>query len=252
MTLLLIIIIFIICFLLITKRNYTENFLQKKNNLHKYFDSIYVITLPKRKEYIKNVMNSLSIKPIYFKAIDKDKLNFTELSNKNIIKKNYRVRGAIACQQSHLSVLKKFLKSSSKTCLILEDDLKKSDLNLDEFNSSVDNLMKDLPKTFDILYLGRCFDNCKIQKKISNNLVQNFHPKCTHAYGVTRKAAEIIIKNLEYNMSMPIDWNYATLIKEKKMKSYASYPAIFHQNRKELGSTIGSNSSLPECSRKFK
>ena len=54
--------------------------LESGNSLNKHFDVIYVITLPKRKEYIKDIMKKLKIECKIFDAILKDKLDKKKLN----------------------------------------------------------------------------------------------------------------------------------------------------------------------------
>jgi hypothetical protein len=241
------IIIIIVSFIINLKNK--ENFSNKHANaLHKYFESIYVITLPKRKEYIKNVMDNIELKPIYFDAIKKETIDITQLSRENYVDINYKKgNGRIACHLSHLTVLKDFLKTTNKRCFIFEDDVKKIDIPLSELNSKIDNIMDNLPYTFDIIYFGRCWDKCHKQNYISDNLVRTYFPQCRHSYGVTRKGAEIIIKKSIPLIDKGGDQNIAILIENGELEAYAVTPNLFFQNRDVLGSNLNNLDSLNEC-----
>lgn len=147
--LLIIILIIIILIIAIFLKNNYNNFTSTTNNsLHKYFDKIYIITLPERKESMEKLMNKYKINPIYFPAILKKNIDYQELINNGFLEKSYykeKNHGRIACHYSHISVLKEFLKSNAKTCLIFEDD-NEIDVSYEEFNKIIDNSMKIMPK----------------------------------------------------------------------------------------------------------
>ena len=241
------IIIIIISFIINLKHK--ENFSDDNINvLHKFFESIYVITLPKRKEYIKNIMDSIDLKPIYFDAIKKETLNIHKLAKENFVDINYKKgNGRIACHLSHITVLKEFLKTTNKRCFVFEDDIRKIDISKKELNNKINNIMDNLPYTFDIVYFGRCWDKCHKQSYISDNLVRTYFPQCRHAYGVTRKGAEIIIKKSIPLIDKGGDFNIAQLIEKGELEAYAVTPNIFFQNREELGSNLNNLDSLNEC-----
>jgi len=236
----------IIIYILINKR---ENF-TSKSILHNYFDSIYVITLPKRRQYIENIMLKMQIFPTYFNAINKDLIDRNKLINEGFIHKNYKnSNGRIACHNSHINVLKQFLKTKNNSCFIFEDDIKGLDMSKTSFNEIVSESIKQLPTSYDIIYFGRCWDTCSKQIQITKNLVKAYKPQCRHAYGVSRKGAKKIIK-----LSLPmIKWGgdtiIAKLIQNGIIEAYAITPQIFKQNRTELGTNLGNNDALLECSR---
>ena len=47
----------------------------KKNWIDNLFDETYVITIPKRKNYVNKIMKTMKIKPVVFKAFEQDKLD---------------------------------------------------------------------------------------------------------------------------------------------------------------------------------
>lgn len=220
----------------------------RKNILHNYFDLIYVITLDKRKTYIKNVMKNYNIQPIILDAYPKNKIDRESLIKQKFIDINYKNNnGRIACHYSHILALKKFLNSNKKNCLIFEDDIKDESKEFYKFEYNLENSLKKLPKKYDIIYLGRCWDNCTQQIKLTQNLVKAYSPKCRHAYGVSRSGAEKIIK---YSLPMKNsggDTIISNLIKKNHILAYAITPQIFRQNRDELGSNLNNKDNLYEC-----
>ena len=230
---------------------------KNKNIFHKHFDKIYALTLPKRESYIKKTLQTFGIKPEIFTPVLKKNIDIDFLHREGIIDKNNLMKrtiflhplkkSEISCSYGHISILKKFIRSKAKNCLIFEDDISDIDKNnLDIKNiskSSIGNyetrnfnwykktllkIMKTLPRDYDILFLGRCCDNCSKERKINDNLVKVYSPLCLHAYCVSRKGAINIINNLP--LKMTIDLFIAKLIRQKILKAYASYPSLFFQN----------------------
>jgi|SaaInlStandDraft_7_1057024.scaffolds.fasta_scaffold03583_2 GR25 family glycosyltransferase involved in LPS biosynthesis len=247
--------IIIILLIILLLNNYKRQTISNMANINwsspiqKYFDKIYVITLPQRKEYIENIMKNINLNPIYFSAKLKNELDYNKLINDNIVKRQFVKKknyGRIACHYSHISVLQNFLDSNAETCLIFEDDIRPIE-NVTHLNDTFKNNISELPDDWDILYLGRCWDNCKKQTKISLNIYKLYTPKCRHAYAVTKKGAEIILK---YSIPQYIagDKIYAELIKNNKLQAYGFSPQLFLQNRENLGSTLGNINVLKECS----
>jgi len=243
-----ILLVFILCYY---KKNIKYLYQYKKNILHNYFDDIYIITLPQRKEYIKTIMDDLKINPIYFEAIDKNRIDYNKLLNNNFILKDYYKptnHGRIACHYSHMKILETFLKTDKKSCFIFEDDISPINIEYKDYNNIIKNSLDNLPSDWDIIKLGRCWDNCTKMDKINEHLYRVYSPKCRHAYGVSRKGAKKILDNTipMYNNG---DVMISNLIKEKNIICYAIVPSIFNQNRYKLGSTLNNSLNIPlECS----
>ena len=213
------------------------------NYLNKYFDQVYVITLPNRKSYIQSVMREINLSCHYFPAVLKNKLNKENLiSSRFLSPKNNLNDGQIACHLSHISVLKKFLKSGANNCLIFEDDLKTPEVS----NTTIFSTMNSIPKDYDIIYLGRCWDSCRNTIELNNYVVKCYSPQCRHAYGVSRKGAEKIIK-----YSQPLvkagDATISEYIKRGQIIAYAPKKSFFFQNREQLGSNLNNTSIQREC-----
>jgi GR25 family glycosyltransferase involved in LPS biosynthesis len=226
--------------------NMRKNSIGNYNLLNEYFDQINVITLPKRRKYITNVMNSFKIKCNYFPAILKNNINRTQLIQSGFISSKSKLNnGQIACHQSHITVLKIFLQSSDKNCLIFEDDLKYPNFNI-KYNDRIKNIMESLPDDYDIIYFGRCWDKCSKNISLNSYLVKCYIPQCRHSYGVTRKGAEKII-NYTRNLLKPGDYTISRLIKKGVIIAYGSKPSIFIQNRERLGSNLGNRYIQKEC-----
>ncbi len=216
-------------------------------NLNKSLKLSYVITLPNRKNYIEGIMPGFGLNPIIFPATLKENLLRDSLTTSKFLNPESKLNmGQIACHYSHIEVLKTFLKTSEPLALIFEDDIEPAKKGINYYNLQIKNILNNVPNDFDLIYLGRCYDRCQYDENISPGLVRCFWPLCRHSYIVSRKGALSII-----NQTLPLkiqgDNTIANLIKSKKLIAYAAKPALFHQNRKHLGSNLNNNDTLREC-----
>lgn len=239
---LILVLILLLGFLLYKRKSESFN-----TNLNKSLKLSYVITLPNRKNYIERIMPGFGLNPIIFPAILKDTLLKDHLIKSNFLNPESRLNmGQIACHYSHIEVLKTFLMTSEPLALIFEDDIEPAKKDKNYYNLQIKNILNNVPNDFDLIYLGRCYDRCQYDENISPGLVRCFWPLCRHSYIVSRKGALSIIKQT-LPLKIQGDNTIANLIKSKKLIAYAAKPALFHQNRKELGSNLDNNDTLREC-----
>ena len=213
------------------------------HSLNQYFEQIYVITLPQRKTYIQNIMRKINLNCFYYPAFLKKNINKQELIKSGFLSPQFKINeGQIACHLSHILVLKKFLKSNFRNCLIFEDDLKIPQVS----SSLLDVTMSMIPRNYDIIYLGRCWDSCKKTTHLNNYVVKCHAPQCRHAYGVSRKGAEKIIR-----LTQPLinagDATISKYIQTGQIIAYAPTKSFFFQNRQQLGSNLNNLSIQKEC-----
>lgn len=215
--------------------------------LSDYFNQCYVITLPKRKEYIKNTFNQMNIIYTPFNAILGKDLNKNKLISDGILKNSYLNENIIACSLSHLEVIRKFYNSSFNdydTCIIFEDDIV---LNKNHLKQMI-KIMNNIPKDWDLINLGRCWDTCTKDIQINNYIVKSTDPLCTQSYGITRKCAKIIIDNF-YPIRVPVDTFYVQLQTDNKIKIYSSIDRVYEQIKSNgiNNSTLGNYDSANQC-----
>ena len=151
------------------------------------FDKVYVIALPKRREYILNSLKTFDITVSKLEIIDpiwKDDIPFEEISD------NYQFKnsGEMACTMSHFKALRTFLSDPNvETAVIFEDDImpcRDKKLYLRRL-SSLKNELNQIPN-WDILYLGHCHSNCDSIKFITRQITEYANGYCTHALVITR------------------------------------------------------------------
>jgi GR25 family glycosyltransferase involved in LPS biosynthesis len=134
----------------------------------------------------------------------------------------------------------KLIAENYENALIFEDDVV---LN-DNFTDILNKYMTQLPKDYDMLFIGNgC--NLHIEKhKLNSN--QNIYEKCLYptrwggdgasrcsdSYIISKKCANKLceyINNLEYKIKLPSDWWLNIAARDNKFKVYWSEPTIVTQ-----------------------
>ena len=244
---LLIPLIILISFSIVYRKN-CESFNVENDWMSKFFDRVYVITIPGRLNNVNRMLKNLKIKGNIHNAVLKNDLNINQLINKRQITYDNELNtGRIACHLSHMQVLKKFLETNDKTCLIFEDDIDLESLTSDYYYEKITNFMKDVPKDWDILNMGMCWERCSLTTYITENVSRGFEPLCRHSYAVTRKGAEIILKNALPMPNKNGDKIIGSLIKNGMLICYTATPPIFKQNRDLFGSQLENYDELLPC-----
>ena len=252
--LILIYIIFILLYKIYNKFFFvSEKFInqfEKLDNLdwlEELFDYRQIITIPERLSHVNKFCKSFEIKKTIFNAILIKDISYNNVYNLKI--------GEIACALSQEAVLNNFIKSNLKSMLLLEDDnipftnsfYSDVGLKLDYIKDYITEAVKSLPNDWDVLYLGRCWDDCTNNIPINNYIVKTRRTLCHHAIAFSRKGASIILENISHPLNVPIDHIVANLTLYGKINTYATILPIFYQNRDELNSTIGNYDHLPIC-----
>lgn len=242
---------------------YKNNFVIKKskyNNLP--YTQAYVLYIPKREKYIKNVMSKIGLNPQYILGPPKDDVDREKLYKEGIISKVYydknkkEEKGEVAVYLGHISILKEFLNSDNKFALIFEDDifLPKKEKEQKELGLKINHLIDNLPDDADMVYFGYCFEDCKKAKPYKNNpklFNHAINPVCLHSYLVSREGARKLLKMI-VPITQGIDVVILHLIKQKKINAYTvnkDYLQVL-QNRKDLGSDISNikhAADIPQC-----
>lgn len=242
---------------------------------------IYVIYMPQRELYIRNVFKNIGIDPIFFPAVNganlpsldylyrhkylgykflKKKLVNEGFPNmdlhtfehdvKNTHYINTAIKGVLALQLSYILVFEHFLsRNVTGHCFIFEDDIIYQPPKL--WKQRLSNIItRELPHDYDIVNLGRCFDNCTKNKYYSDNLVISTYPFCTHSCGYSIGIMKYIMNNV-LPMNEPCDMSLRKLYNGPKFKGFSASPPIFFQN-KEFVSLLGNPRVMPECSEEKK
>lgn len=225
-------------------------------SLNNLFGSVSVITLPKRKEYVKKIMRDMKISVDIFDAILGKDLDKNVLIKNKILKSDSTLKtNEIACALSHISVIKRFYDSSEKdTLFVFEDDI---ELNKDYYDK-IANVMKTVPDDWEYIQFGHCWNNCLTMKKVEGTdyLYISSNPLCGHSYALNKKGAKKILDDVnEQGLGNdPMDVVIVKLM-NKGLKLYTVYPRVFNQmkgvtssfNSLVSTSNLGNNDSCGEC-----
>ena len=237
-----------------------------------HFDAIFVITMPKRKEYIKETMeyygiDTTSHKFHFFDAIQSKLINnddeITNLYNLNILSPDITWNhllvephvlhnfNEIACSLSHLYVwYSAYINPCINNVLIFEDDISKLDDKsqlFTRFNHVMNTLKNNIDENWEWINFGRCWDNCaddsqKIFDSDDVRIVQSPSSFCAQSYALSRNGLNTIFKNGVVNVlpiSRPADVYLIDIFNANFFPHhYSTSSRLFEQNRVELGSNI--------------
>ena len=179
------------------------------NFITDYFkDNVWYINLDKRKDRNNNVINQfnrLNIRARKFSAIDAEN---NEIVNMEFNKKNTKLsKREIACTLSHRYIWKYIVQNKIPWTLIFEDDIYiPEEITQKQFGEGmIESLCgKRNPQ---IIFFGACLDKNNYlfpHNKFFTIKVTNTKPNCMHAYAITWRIAEKLLKNNVIN-DIPID-----------------------------------------------
>lgn len=217
------------------------------------FSNTVVITLEKRKEYIKTVLTKMGINYTIFNAVLGKDLNLDDLVVKGVLDKNHTFKNAneVACYLSHIHCVENFSKSNLDTLFVFEDDIsyKESAVKL------VEKTVGSAPKVWEFINFGRCWSGCFGESKRdpkNPKLVKSSDFLCSHSYYLNKSCAKKIMESC-FPAKYPLDIFYRGLFSSGKVISYASSPRIFEQRREQgktsdpMSSNLDNNDSCIEC-----
>lgn len=182
------------------------------------FDRVYFINLQSAQDRHNRILNELEECGLLDMAQRVDAVRGTSLSQEQVKQHatatcaKFCSRRLIGCAMSHMKTWQMFLDDdAAETALILEDDAMFTRKDVLSFLS--DTIAKEyLPQDWDVLYLG-CFTGCDVASNkqlvpmalgaagkstiaVNDYIVKPALPLGTHAYVVTRAAAERLLNEL--------------------------------------------------------
>jgi len=181
--------------------------------MEKYVDNVYIINMEKDTERLNNMIKKCKKLDINFEkmtGIDINKLSKKEKNeNINNIFQLYATKSAIGCSLTHKKIYKDIINKKYKNALILEDDI----YFTDDFYKVLENVYNDVPKDYDIIFLGcgglcndKTYNDINIflkiftifNKKKEINKEHIFIPEfplTTHGYIISYNGCHKILKN---------------------------------------------------------
>ena len=196
---------------------------------------IHYKKLIKRKLFILKQFEKYNISDYEFIEIDRDELYEHNIS---MFQENYH-NSQIAISLSHFYAYKQ-ISDNYDNGFIIEDDA----IFSDNFTDILNKYMSQLPKDYDMLFIG---DGCKLHienDKLNPN--QNIYEKCLYptswggdgatrccdSYIISKKCANKLceyINNLEYKINFEIDWWLNVAARDNNFKVYWAEPTIVTQ-----------------------
>jgi len=152
-----------------------------------------------------------------------NKFNISKLSN-----------GEIGCALSHICLYTLAMTHPNPDAytLIMEDDVSlQHPIPPNKFHQK---LVESISYNPDMVYLGKCFENCANMQLIKNDVYYGYMPVCFHSYMIKNSFAKKVmeyINSLEI-INKPIDVLVGSLLKPKKVIVF--HPSLFIQNIKHI------------------
>jgi glycosyl transferase family 25 len=236
--------------------------------LNEYYDRIYVITIRRaveRQEKVKQLLDGLNF--TFFYGTDKNDWSKEQFIEKGIYNEALAIKkhrygkmmslGEVAAACSHKQVYEDVIEKNYRKVLIFEDDV------VPEFSQlpNIPAILNEVPEDCELLYWGYQTKYTKtnfftffrpyvyhIQHRLNmlkwnHTMIRNLQPvrKSTHisvagfhdmihAYGITRTAAEKILK-WNTPVQYPADTGITYAILSEVLKSYITHPEIFKQEQ---------------------
>lgn len=203
---------------------------------HERFGTAFVINLPQRKDRLaqaKKTLSKVGITPTIFEAVN----------GKDIEVLTHLTAGEIGCLLSHLTILAVAAEHPDQEnyTFIFEDDIVTNLTSMQGIYNDLEGLSPDL------IYLGKCLENCARIKKVKGNIYTAFSPLCAHAIMIKNSFAKKVLKKVQF---IAIDVIYPTMIEGNKV--YVLHPSAFYQDVfSESNLRSSSFQNCTECSGDF-
>jgi len=199
--------------------------------IDKYFLCHYT-KLSDRKEDVNNQLKNHSIEPEWILDYDQESIDFETIGEiySNILSEKFlgrRLRSSeISLILKHEECLRRIVENNYQNSVIFEDDI----VLCENFIDKLDIYTSQLPKDYDLLWIGTC---CNLQHSpIEHNkfVYQNMRgSRCTHAFLISLECARNILKEMK-SIYFPSDFFYNKMIQDFTLKSFWAEPALVTQN----------------------
>jgi len=209
--------------------------------MNDYIDKVYVVNMDKdvdRLEHMDKEFERIGVKYKRIPAVDASKNEYIINKYKN---KNQEFRNAVGLLKSHVGIMKDALDNKYDTIAIFEDDV----IFCDDFDERFDYYIKNLPKDWQVAYLGCHFHSCRLPTVSIDN--KNYIYSVKKCYGTfamvfnnQNGTFDKIIKHVDKEQ-MPLDNYYAHLLLGI-LKGYVFIP--FFVKTAPFKSTISSHDGV--------
>ena len=192
-----------------------------------FVDQIFIINLDERTDRLKAVTKEMEKHHLEFErfpAIKPDRSEIPESQYNNMlgkINKDPYVIATCGVKQSHVEIIKIAKERGHKQVLILEDDV----VFTDQFENLFNIALRELPKNWDMLFLGA--NHIEPFQLISSSIARVIKAYAIHAYIIRESMYDIIIDNA-IDSGEEIDVYYANSI-FPNFNCYCARPTLVWQ-----------------------
>ncbi|QRV73780.1 glycosyltransferase family 25 protein [Ceratobasidium sp. AG-Ba] len=169
----------------------------------------------------------------------------THMSGFNITMPIPITLGAVSCWYSHYQVMRAIADGPDETVIVLEDDI---DMEFD-LEKRLTDMWPALPKGWDIVMLGHCQSHewSKPALKRAPALHRSTHTMCTHAYAISKRGAQKMVRFLRsehFAYSRPVDHTFIHLNYHDLTINFSILPTVVLQTKDNPSDVEGGTGGL--------
>ena len=132
--------------------------------------------------------------------------------------------GEIGCGLGHAAALREILAQQWNTALVLEDDVVLAG-DPETWRTRAEAAYADLPPTWDVWYLYRCFDIAHRAERLTPRTVVPYTPQGGAAYAVTARGAQRMLDAIT-PLARAVDSAYMELVRSRGVEAFAASPML--------------------------
>ncbi|EDQ91362.1 uncharacterized protein MONBRDRAFT_6524 [Monosiga brevicollis MX1] len=217
------------------------------NWLYRYVDRIVVATLSERREHVQAFLDHLNVDALLFdvhtgtEALASAKLHPVEQEYIQRLDVASNGTNKLALLHTKRDVFKCALKAGATRLLFFEDDLNFLQLNVERIQRQIAEMWGSLPRTWNILNLGRCLAFCDLQVNYPNGLVHDLFSLCHHSIVFDDVAMKVLVETFERHLpAMGSDLMVAFYTFRGYLVGMSSAVPVFFQDRGVISSALHS------------
>lgn len=132
--------------------------------------------------------------------------------------------GEIGCGLGHAAALREIIAKGWRTALVLEDDVVLAG-DAATWRTRAEEAFADLPTSWDVWYLYRCFDIAHRIQRLTPRTVVPYTPQGGAAYAVTARGAQRMLRAIT-PLARAVDSVYMELVRSRGVEAYAASPML--------------------------
>lgn len=175
------------------------------------------------------------------------------LKNKYVGKFHFLSKSEIGCLLSHVMLWEKVANTPGLNRIAIFEDDARTHIEASTMYQLLTDFYAHLTQHNieepDMLYLGKALDDCMNYEKVWGNVYKSKHPLCLHAYIMTKKGAQKLLKLAPY--SLAIDMVPIRATEAGVIDIMAFHPSIYFQdvfgNVSNLRKISGAINHTSEC-----